>query len=315
MGRTMFGKLFGALRGKNAEPKKEAQPLIQGETLEAVYEHLKKEVQQEPPSTMVRFVVGKETMGYINKDTAMRLCSYTSNFRLTNVLTMIDVAAADFTSRNKAMNEAYEILLRCDLAYKNDELLDIRPAPFEPVWARVPRGLCRVMGLLTQSVHLTAYDTDGRLVMAKRAEGKKVAPGKWDCMAAGLVATCEQVEAAVFREAYEEAGLTTAELQIADGGHYVEARLVPEGWLREHVVNFDVALNKDAKLNNHPDDVSEFAAKTEEEFLALARAGEVVSESALCMIESLARRKGQRLDDGFFSYRVLRPVKDYSYIV
>lgn len=311
----MFGKLFGALRGKSAEPKKVAKPLIQGETLEAVYEHLKKEVKQEPPSTLVRFVVGKETMGYIHKDTAMRLCSYTSNFRLTNVLTMSEVAAVDFTSRNKAMAEAYEILLRCDLAYKNDELLDIRPAPFEPVWARVPRGLCRVMGLLTQSVHLTAYDTEGRLVMAKRAETKKVEPGQWDCMAAGLVGTCEQVEAAVFREAYEEAGLTTVELEIADGGHYVESRLVPEGWLREHVVNFDVTLSADAKLNNHPEDVSEFAAKTEEEFLALARAGEVVSESALCMIESLARRQGKRLDDGFYSYRVLRPIKDYSYIV
>ena len=119
----------------------------------------------------------------------------------------------------------------------------------------------------------------------------------------------------LFREAYEEAGLTTVELEIADGGHYVESRLVPEGWLREHVVNFDVTLSADAKLNNHPEDVSEFAAKTEEEFLALARAGEVVSESALCMIESLARRQGTRLDDGFYSYRVLRPIKDYSYIV
>ena len=311
----MFGKLFGALRGKTQEAKKAQGPVIQGETLEAVYEHLKKEVKQEVPSTMVRFVAGKETLGYINKDTAMRLCSYTSDFRLTNVLTMSEVAAADFASRNKALNEAYEILLRCDLAYKNDELLDIRPAPFEPVWARVPRCLCRVMGLLTQSVHLTAYDTEGRLVMGKRAMEKKVAPGQWDCLAAGLVATCEEVEAAVYREAYEEAGLTTAELAIADGGHYIEERLVPEGWLREHVVNFDVTLNQDAKLNNHPDDVSEFATKTEEEMLALVREGKVIPGSALCMIESLARRKGKRLDDGFFSYRVLRPVKDYSYIV
>jgi isopentenyldiphosphate isomerase len=311
----MFGKLFGALRGKTQETKKVQGPVIQGETLEAIYEHLKKEVKQEVPSTMVRFVAGKETLGYINKDTAMRLCSYTSDFRLTNVLTMSEVAAADFASRNKALNEAYEILLRCDLAYKNDELLDIRPAPFEPVWARVPRGLCRVMGLLTQSVHLTAYDAKGRLVMGKRAMEKKVAPGQWDCLAAGLVATCEEVEAAVYREAYEEAGLTTAELAIADGGHYIEERLVPEGWLREHVVNFDVTLNQDAKLNNHPDDVSEFAAKTEEEMLDLVRHGQVIPGSALCMIESLSRRKGKRLDDGFFSYRVLRPVKDYSYIV
>lgn len=311
----MFGKLFGALRGKREESPKAEVSEIQGVTLEAVYEHLKKQVKEEVPANLVRFAVGKETMGYIHKDTAMRLCSYTSDFRLTNVLTMTDVAAADFTSRNKALNEAYEILLRCDLAYKNDELLDIRPAPFEPVWARVPRGLCRVMGLLTQSVHLTAYDHEGRLVMGKRAETKKVAPGKWDCMAAGLVAACEQIEAAVYREAYEEAGLTTAELAIADGGHYIEERMVPEGWMREHVINFDVTLNEDAKLSNRPDDFSEFAKMSEEDFLAAARAGDVVPGSALCMIESLARRKGQRLDDGFFSYRVLRPVKDYSYIV
>lgn len=313
----MFGKLFGALRAKKAEPEaKTNAPISESLELNDIYEGLKKKLHEPVPADLIRFVAGKETLGYIKKDVAIRLCSYTNDFRLTNVLTMSPEAAFDFASRNKALNEAYEILLRTGLAYKNDELLDIRPTPSDPIWARVPRGLCRVMGLMTQTVRLTAYDSEGRLVLGKRAEGKKVDPGQWDCMAGGMVAACEQVEAAVFREAYEEAGLTTVELaNIVDGGHYVEERAVPEGWLREHVVNFDVILQADAHLQNHPDDVSEFATKTEEEVLALIAAGKTVPGSGMCMLESLARRKDKRFEDGFISYRRLRPVKDYSYIV
>lgn len=57
-------------------------------------------------------------------------------------------------------------------------------------------------------VHLHILSRYERLCLQKRSMEKEVAPGLWDTAVGGHITYGEQVEEALFREAYEETGLT-----------------------------------------------------------------------------------------------------------
>jgi isopentenyldiphosphate isomerase len=62
--------------------------------------------------------------------------------------------------------------------------------------------------LLHPVIHLHVFNKNGELLLQKRSMNKDIQPGKWDTSVGGHVDFGETVEKALFREAYEELGLS-----------------------------------------------------------------------------------------------------------
>jgi len=61
--------------------------------------------------------------------------------------------------------------------------------------------------LLHRVVHVLVFDGANRLLLQKRSQSKKVAPGRWDTSVGGHVDCGEAIETAMLREMAEELGI------------------------------------------------------------------------------------------------------------
>ena len=177
------------------------------------YTVLKDRLTQPIPKDFVRFQAGGEIIGCVKKTLAMKLAGSTSDFRLTERLTLTDDNCRSVTARTAAMQKAARILADFgELPDDAGELVDVRATVYDSVFCQAPRLLCRKLGLMTTSIRLTAYDEEGLVILARRRPGKTIGGGLWDSLAAGLVKASEEPEHALYRELYEEAGLTSGEV-------------------------------------------------------------------------------------------------------
>ena len=72
-----------------------------------------------------------------------------------------------------------------------------------------PRSVCHNgTKLLHPVVHLHVFNKNGGLFLQKRADNKDIQPGKWDTSVGGHIDYGEDVETALFREAWEELGIS-----------------------------------------------------------------------------------------------------------
>ena len=135
----------------------------------SVYSSIKEKVVQTAPEGFIRFADKKETIGYVRKDIAMKLAGTTSDFRLTDVLSFSDATVGSEASRTLALRKAADILGKLNLLPEgvSNELVDIRLSVYDGTYCQAPRNLARVLGLLTTSVRLNAYDAQGDFLLAK----------------------------------------------------------------------------------------------------------------------------------------------------
>lgn len=71
-----------------------------------------------------------------------------------------------------------------------------------------PRSEChKGPGRLHPVVHLHVFSSDGMIYLQKRADTKKVYPGRWDTAIGGHIDLGEELMAALRREAFEELGI------------------------------------------------------------------------------------------------------------
>lgn len=268
------------------------------------YEVLKARVTQPASAEFVQFLWGKELLGVVKKTLAMKLAGATSDFRLSECLRLSSEAEANEITRTSAMQKAAALLASMgEMPADAGELVDVRTGIYDKPFCQAPRLLCRKLGLMTDSIRLTAYDAQGRVVLALRRADKPVGGGLWDSLAAGLVKASEKTEQALYRELFEEAGLTSVEVEIKEGARFVQTLPVPEGYLREIVRNYEGVLKEGVKLQNRDGEVAEFKAFDPFEALRMAEQEKLMYAAGLGIAETQLTRMGHRIEEKWLHYR------------
>ncbi|HXE19121.1 NUDIX hydrolase [Castellaniella sp. UC4442_H9] len=159
-------------------------------------------------------------------------------------------------------------------------------------FSRIERGATRPLGLLTQAVHLNAWTPDGRLWVARRSLSKPTDPGLWDTLSGGLVSAGEELETALLRETYEEAGLPA--VALADHAPLRTVvrmhRRLPDGYQVENVLVSDCVLDAGAVPRNLDGEVMEFRCVAAGPLQDLLAQGAFSLEAELCVLDSLRHR-------------------------
>ncbi len=163
--------------------------------------------------------------------------------------------------------------------------------------AAMERAAMRPLGLLTKAVHLNAWSPDGRLWVARRALDKSTDPGMWDTLVGGLAGAGENLDTALLRESYEEAGLSAADIQNREPMRIILRmhRRLPEGYQVEDVLVSDCVLAESVSPQNMDGEVSEVRLVTVEELWAMVEDGAFTREAELVILDGLKHRLQQGL--------------------
>ena len=163
--------------------------------------------------------------------------------------------------------------------------------------ASVERAAARFWGSTTFGAHCNGYTTDGRgrpaqLWIARRAFDKATDPGLLDNLIGGGVALGQTPAQAVLREGWEEAGLLPVQMQGLTAGRRLRlARDVAEGFQREELSVFDLALPPDLLPRNQDGEVHSHSLMTIDQALAHAASGDMTVDAALVTLDFALRRR------------------------
>ena len=163
--------------------------------------------------------------------------------------------------------------------------------------ATVERAASRFWGTTTFGAHCNGYvaDADGRpthLWIARRAYSKPTDPGLLDNLVGGGVPQGQTPAECVRREGWEEAGLSPAQMHgLQPGRRFCVARDVPEGFQREEVSVFDLALPAGLQPVNQDGEVHSVALLPVADALARAAAGEMTVDAALVTLDFALRHQ------------------------
>jgi 8-oxo-dGTP pyrophosphatase MutT (NUDIX family) len=166
-----------------------------------------------------------------------------------------------------------------------DEQLAVRNAQGESV-ATVERGAVRVLGLATLAVHLVGVAPDGRLWVQQRAADKAMFPNRWDTLMGGMVSARDDLDTALARETWEEAGLRLQALRDLRHGGFFELNQPSDegdgcGYIRERI-HWYVATVPDGVLPDNQDgEVQGFALLPADQVQAWAAEERFTPEAAL----------------------------------
>ena len=127
--------------------------------------------------------------------------------------------------------------------------------------------------------------------------------GLWDSLAAGLVKASEEPEHALYRELFEEAGLSADDLTVVESARFVQEMPVPEGYLREVVRNYEGRLKEGVRFENRDGEVSEFAAFDCQEALRMAEQEKVMYAAGIGIAETTMTHMGQRIEEKWLHYK------------
>jgi 8-oxo-dGTP pyrophosphatase MutT (NUDIX family) len=240
------------------------------------------------PAAWPRVVVAGQVVGLARPDIAHFLAG--QGFTLADGALRLNDEGLDCAARSALLGEAAFALRNAGLTHAwRDELLDVRATPDGPVLAALERAVCRSLGVATLAVHMNALAAGGGLLVARRSARKKIDPGLWDNLVGGMVPAGESPEAALAREAWEEAGLRPGDYTARAGSVITVDREVPEGWMCELIQVYDARLADGVVPANQDGEVDAIERRTPEAVLAGIAAGEFTLEAALATLDWLDR--------------------------
>lgn len=186
----------------------------------------------------------------------------------------------------QALNRLARVLRddgRCG-PWRNEQLA-VRNAAGECL-ATVERGAVRVLGIPTLAVHLVGVAPDGRLWVQQRAADKAMFPNRWDTLMGGMVSAQDDLDGALARETWEEAGLRLDALQdLRHGGCFALNQPSDEGdgcgYIQERIHWYVATLPDGVQPDNQDGEVQGFALLPAQQVLAWAGEERFTPEAAL----------------------------------
>jgi len=177
-----------------------------------------------------------------------------------------------------------------------DEAFDV-PALAGPACMLVcmERAAARFWGTLTLGAHANGFvtDTSGRpthLWIARRAWDKPTDPGLMDNLIGGGVPAGQTPLQTLHREAWEEAGLQSADLGALRAGRVIHLlRDIPEGLQREALYSFDLPLPAGRVPHNQDGEVAGFELLSVADALASAVGDGMTVDAALVTLDFALR--------------------------
>lgn len=182
------------------------------------------------------------------------------------------------------------------IAAWRDEIFPVTALDGGGLLATFERAAARFWGTTTFGAHCNGYvaDAAGRpthLWIARRAFDKPTDPGLLDNLVGGGVPHGQSPAQCVVREGWEEAGLEPAQMAGLQPGRRLQvARDIPEGFQREDLSVFDLALPNNVVPRNQDGEVQGFTLMPVAEALARAAAGEMTVDAALVTLDFALRR-------------------------
>ncbi len=147
------------------------------------------------------------------------------------------------------------------------------------------RSLFRALGLMSESVQVNLQARSGIWWAGRRASSKAVDPGLLDACVAGGLTAMESPIMALFREAKEEAGLSTALTARAQFFGAVRVfRTLPEGLLVERVWTFGLEAPEGFEPTPCDGEVEAFVQLTAPDIQASWSAGGFNHEAAVATL-------------------------------
>ncbi|MEF9942707.1 MAG: DUF4743 domain-containing protein [Burkholderiaceae bacterium] len=274
---------------------------IATDRLQALIQDLQAHALSPRPANRLGVFMSGSRVGLATAEVARFLAERLPRFRIEPGALVLADADLDFHSRTDLLTDASLQLRAAGLTFAwRDEPLEIRAGHNQPVLATIERAVCRTLGITTLAVHMNALAADGRLFVAQRSATKKIDPGLWDNLVGGMVPAGESAEAALAREAWEEAGLRPGDFSATRGRRFLVDRPVPEGWMSEMIQVFDARVGIGVTPVNQDGEVGAIDCRRLTDVLTGIEAGEFTLEASLATLDLLARRAGLSSPSRFY---------------
>ena len=197
------------------------------------------------PGRYVRLFAKRRQIGWLQPELAARLAAWPAVFSCSPEKVLLQ-QPDELTSVLEQLAQEGFIPGWRNERYRIEDLFEIE------------RAAARPFGLTTHAVHLNGISGDS-MWLARRAASKAIDPGMLDNLVGGGVTAGLQLEEALVKEAWEEAGLPADLARRATrGGTAAILREVPEGVQSEVVHVYDLALPRDFQPQNQDGEVAEF---------------------------------------------------------
>ena len=198
---------------------------------------------------------------------------------------------AFFAQANAALHQAGLIVAWRDEVYPVWSLAD------QTLLATFERAASRFWGTLTLGAHCNGYVADEtgrpqRLWIARRSPTKATDPGLLDNLIGGGVPHGQTPWQTVLREGWEEAGLVPEQMRAMRPGRILRvARDIPEGFMREAISVYDLALPVGLTPCNQDGEVAELRCLPLAEALAHAASAAMTVDAALVTLDFALRHR------------------------
>ncbi len=198
---------------------------------------------------------------------------------------------AFFAQANAALHQAGLIVAWRDEVYPVWSLAD------QTLLATFERAASRFWGTLTLGAHCNGYVADEtgrpqRLWIARRSPTKATDPGLLDNLIGGGVPHGQTPWQTVVREGWEEAGLVPEQMRAMRPGRILRvARDIPEGFMREAISVYDLALPVGLTPCNQDGEVAELRCLPLAEALAHAASAAMTVDAALVTLDFALRHR------------------------